>query len=73
MDERKLRDITPSPFLSCGLGACPSIFQAADGDYLIVGKRMDSDAVPEGRVGLDEIVVRVPAGLLDEACLGKSE
>lgn len=73
MHERKLRDITPRPFLSCGLGACPSIFQAADGHYLIVGKRMDPGSVPEGRVGHDEIVVSVPAGLLNEARLGKPE
>lgn len=66
--DKNLKELTP-PSLRCGWGTCPSIFQDEDGDYVLIGKVV-SDAVlrqlPEGRIGADETVVKVPAALLKD-------
>lgn len=63
--KQNLRDLTPRS-LYCGVGACPAVFQTPEGDYLLVGSLVSSEAVPSGRVGPGEVVVRVPRALLQD-------
>jgi len=68
----KLTDLTPSKFRSCAIAACPALFKTDRGTYVVIGKVIDSATVPEGRVGPGEIVVELPAELLDDADLEPS-
>jgi hypothetical protein len=43
---------------------CPAIFRAEDGSYILIGKRADFPEIAH-RVSDDEVVVRVPAELID--------
>ena len=62
----KLTDITPKNF-NCGIGACPAIFETADGDYVLIGKKVSRTATVtalDGRIGRGEIAVKIPRELL---------
>jgi hypothetical protein len=65
----KLKEITPEPF-RCGLGACPAIFEAQDGNsYLIIGKKLSDEDIPEEvkrKIGEDEQVIVIPKGIISE-------
>lgn len=66
----KVKDITPLEH-SCGVTmACPSIQE--DGDsYFIIGERINPKDVEvdgkslEGKVGLNEVLIKIPKGLID--------
>jgi hypothetical protein len=58
-------DVTPMKF-QCMVGACPSIFESAQG-VLIIGKRLAKAAVPASvwrKIGKDEALILVPKDLL---------
>ena len=62
-----VKEITPSEFF-CGCGNCPSVFEAGDGTLFVIGKTVGDDIpdVVKRKVGADEYVVRVPAGLIKD-------
>ena len=70
-----LEEITPEPFQCCPWGGCPAIFATDRGTYMIVGERLgthDRGAIPPGRVAVDETVIEVPRGLIDQLLLSRS-
>jgi hypothetical protein len=58
------KNITPLR-LRCLFGACPSIHKTERSTYLLVGRKVASDALPPGAVGPHEAVIEVPQELLD--------
>ena len=61
-------DKTPSRF-SCLVGTCPSIFEAQNDTYIIVGKKQQKKHLTEkvkNKIGKDEIAIEVPKGLIDD-------
>ncbi len=66
MSEFKIKEVTPAAFI-CGPGSCPSVFEIEDGRLLVIGKKVDASKarlLPEGKVGPDELVIEIPAGLV---------
>ncbi len=63
-----VREITPTRHY-CGVGTCPSVFDTGEKDYLIIGKVLKDQDIPEevkAKIGPDECVVSVPRGIIDE-------
>jgi hypothetical protein len=60
-----LVDLTPSKF-RCTIGACPAVFQAANGQFVIIGKKLPSNLEKEleSRIGSDEWAIVIEPGLL---------
>lgn len=51
----------------CGIGTCPEIYAGQEGDYLVIGKKVNpADFGLEGKVGKDEVLISVPKKLIDE-------
>ncbi len=50
-----------------GTGCCPAVFDDGDG-YVIVGKVVSADTIDalKGRVAGDELVIKVPKGMIDK-------
>ena len=60
----KIRNVTPESH-RCAGGACPAFFKTDRDSFLIVGKMVSSPPEElEGKVGPEEAVVEIPAGLL---------
>lgn len=59
------RDVTPRGMM-CSEGCCPGIHKTDD-TYLIIGERVDpEEAGLAGKVGENEVLIRVPRPLIDE-------
>jgi hypothetical protein len=63
-----LKEITPVR-MRCMIGACPAIFETADGRHVIIGKIVSADDVHfgetlNGRIGPGEIAIEVPSDLI---------
>ena len=66
--QMKLKNITPKN-MSCGLGACPAIFKNEQGNYLLIGRKVDQTGINAdvlNRVGKGEVLIEVPKALLAE-------
>jgi len=65
----KLIEKTPL-HLRCGHASptCPAVFEDADGQNAIIGRQVSLEDYPElaGRIGPGEIVIEVPAELLEK-------
>jgi hypothetical protein len=64
----KLQNITLKSF-SCGIAACPAIYKTENDSFVIIGKNLSkkvSDAQLKGKIGVDEIAIEIPAGLLSD-------
>ena len=65
----KLKEITPQ-HLKCGiLGGCPAIFKDEKGNYLIVGKNINSEASHlklNHRIAEDEVLISIPCEYIDD-------
>ena len=60
----KIKDVTP-PLFSCDGGSCPTVYETDRGTYLIIGSKVNfPDNLLSGKIGHDEAVVEIPAGLL---------
>ena len=67
-----INEITPHE-MRCGVGACPSIYEAQSEEglkvYLIIGKKINPSKVGLGelekRIGLDEVLIEVSRVLID--------
>ena len=71
----KLIEVTPELFQFCPFSGCPAIFATDRGTYMIIGKRLsnhDRKEMPAGRVAIDETVIEVPQGLIDQLLLSRS-
>jgi hypothetical protein len=56
-------EVTPEP-MACELAAsCPAIFEQQDG-HLIIGKKVIIPEELKDRIGIDEILIWVPKGLV---------
>jgi hypothetical protein len=67
----KTRELTPRE-TRCVVGACPAIFETADGQLLLIGKTQHSAArfgIQATRVGPDETLVAVPKEMVMRALL----
>ncbi len=61
-----LEDITPREMICSPFPGCPSIYKDKD-CYLIIGEKVDPSKVGlEGKVGEDEVLIKVPKKLIDE-------
>ncbi len=63
----KVKNITPEAFLCHTSSCCPAVFEADNGKYLIVGKKLSADAYDavKDRVADDEFVIEVEKGMID--------
>ena len=71
----KIYERTPNS-LYCAIGACPSVFETEKETFLIIGKKLDNDKVPDEvkkKIGKDEMVIEVPKNLITELDLFKKE
>ena len=69
----KIRDVTPSSF-TCDGGSCPIVYETDKGTYLIIGNKVDSpEKLLLGKIGLDETIIEVPAGLIRGVAIRKQE
>jgi urease alpha subunit len=61
-----MKEITPDRY-RCLMGECPSTFKLDDGRIVIIGKKAEPSILSEisGRIGRDEDVIVVEAGLLE--------
>jgi hypothetical protein len=60
----KLKNVT-TVFHICAGGACPALYETDRDSFLVVGKKVSfPGAGLEGKVGPEEAVVEVPAGLI---------
>ena len=62
----KIKEITPEKFL-CMAAACPSVFETDERKLLIIGKKLNTDGIPEKvkkKIGNDETVIEVPKNLI---------
>jgi len=60
----KVKEVTPKAF-SCLAGGCPAVFETDKGTYLIIGAKVDSaDRLLSVRIGPNEMIIEVQAGLL---------
>ena len=73
MSKGPVVDLTPSRFRRCAIGACPALFETADGTYLIVGRLAPRGAVPPERIGSGEVAIEVPAELLRDFAGGRGD
>ena len=58
----KLEDITPQK-MSCGLGACPAIFESEQGSFFLIGRKVDKAEVSQdilSRIGIGEVLIEIP-------------
>ena len=64
----KLVELTPEVF-RCIIGSCPAVYEADDGDLIVVGATIKADAVEglEGKVGACETAVRISRALVEGA------
>ena len=61
----ELKRQTPNEM--CGVDTCPEIYAMQEGNYLIIGKKVNSANFGlEGKVGKDEVLISVPKKLIDE-------
>lgn len=63
-----MKEITPEQFL-CIAAACPSVFETDEKKFLIIGKKLDIDTIPEKikkKIGNDETVIEVPKNLITD-------
>lgn len=75
MIKNKIKEITPK-ILFCGLAACPSLFETDSGKFLIIGKKLDKDNIPDEvkrKIGNDEMVIEVPKELITDLDLFKGK
>jgi hypothetical protein len=57
--------VTPKN-MECGIGICPEVYQNAD-SYFIIGEKVEAEeAGLVGKVGKDEVLIKVPRKLIDE-------
>ena len=57
--------VTPKEMCLGGLG-CPEVYQNAD-SYFIIGEKVEAEeAGLEGKVGKNEVLIKVPRKLIDE-------
>lgn len=65
---KKLTEVTPKSVSCPPMGTCPAIFRTDDGKYLIIGAVADANdqASTRGRVGDGEVMIEVPAELIDD-------
>jgi hypothetical protein len=73
--DRKIKcfEITPKRFLCVG-GACPSVFMTEKGTFLMIGKKLDKENIPDEvkrKIGSDEMVIEVPKNLITDLDLIK--
>ena len=65
----KLIDLTPSN-LKCGIfGGCPAIFKDTEGNYLIIGKKLNPNNLPPeiaDSISDTEEVISIPAGYIEK-------
>ena len=74
-ETKTIKEITPIQFM-CILTACPSIFEAEKGTFLIIGKKLDNENIPDEvkrKIGSDEMVIEVPKNLLTDLDLFKGK
>ena len=56
--------VTPKG-MECALGACPEVYQNAD-SYFIIGEKVEAEeAGLVGKVGKNEVLIKVPKTLID--------
>lgn len=63
----KIKNITPESH-RCGVGMCPQVFDAGDGDLIIIGKNLTVGNVPEEvlkHIGAQETAIKIPASLIE--------
>ena len=61
-----LIELTPNN-RQCLIGACPSVFMTPEGSYILIGKKVNSERLPPGRIGKDEEAVELDQDLLNQA------
>jgi len=61
-----LIELTPNN-RQCLIGACPSVFMTTEGSYILIGKKVNSERLPPGRIGKDEEAVELDQDLLNQA------
>ena len=60
----EVEKITPKD-MECGAGLCPEVYQSAD-SYFIIGEKVEAEAAGlEGKVGKNEVLIKVPKALID--------
>ena len=74
---RKIKcfEITPKRFL-CIAAACPSVFETEKRTFLIIGKKLNKDNIPDEvkrKIGSDEMVIEVPKNLITDLELIKGK
>ena len=66
-EKEKLTELTPK-YMRCCISACPSIFETVDDSYMVIGKKIKLNDLPEkirNKIGSDETIIEVPKDLLD--------
>lgn len=66
-------EITPKS-LMCGVLSCPSVFETESETFLIIGKKLYKENIPDEvrkKIGNDEMVIEVPKNLITELDLFK--
>jgi len=61
-------NITPIKMV-CGLSACPAIYETDKDTYLVIGKNIQTEGIPDEvkrKIGEGETCVEVPKGLIDK-------
>jgi hypothetical protein len=55
-----IEEITPK-HLRCSWGSCPSIFQANDGDWVIIGKQLSDEVLAQvqAKIGRGEYAIKI--------------
>ena len=74
---RKIKcfEITPKRF-HCIAAACPSVFETEKGTFLIIGKELDNENIPDEvrkKIGNNEMVIEVPKNLITNLDLFKGK
>ncbi len=70
----KVKEISPDNY--CVLGSCPSVFETDKGTFLIIGKKLDNEKIPDEvkkKIGSNEMVIEVPKNLITELDLFKKK
>lgn len=71
----KIFEKTPNN-LFCAIGACPSVFETEKGTFLIIGKKLDKENIPDEvrkKIGNNEMVIEVPKNLITELDIFKKK
>lgn len=63
-----LVELTPEVY-RCVIGSCPAVYEAENGDLIVVGATINSDTIKEleGKVGPGETAVRISRSLVEGA------